>query len=220
MLPMRMFRSRAFASGNLASLLMFGSLYSAVFFMAQFLETALGDSPLQAGLRLMPWTGTVFIVAPIAGALVDRIGERPLLVAGMLMQAGGFLWVSLLARTGLPFDRMIAPLVLAGVGISTAIPAAQNAALSSVPAAQLGKASGTFGTLRQLGGALGVAIAVAVFGGAGSYGTAASFTDGFGPALVISAALSLGAALAGMAVPGRDGIPAGAAAALGTAGGS
>jgi EmrB/QacA subfamily drug resistance transporter len=204
MLPMRLFRSRAFASGNAATLLMFGALFSAVFFMAQFLQTALGQSPLQAGLRLIPWTGTVFIVSPIAGALVDKVGERPLVVGGLLMQAAGLAWVALLARTGLPYAQMIPPLIIAGVGISMALPAAQNAVMGAVMPTEIGKASGTFSTMRQLGGAFGLAIAVAVFTGAGSYASPGAFSDGFGPAIAVSAALSLCGALAGMSLRGRS----------------
>jgi len=177
--------------------------------MAQFQQTALGQSPLQAGLRLIPWTGTVFIVAPIAGALVDRIGERPLVVGGLLLQAVGLAWVALLSRTGLPYEQMIPPLIVAGVGISMAIPAAQNGVMSSVAPAELGKASGTFSMMRQLGGAFGLAIAVALFSGAGSYTSPAAFTDGFGPAIAVSAALSLCGALAALGLRVRRvGVPA------------
>jgi EmrB/QacA subfamily drug resistance transporter len=203
MLPMRLFRSRSFASGNTASLLMFGALFSAVYFMAQFEQTALGQSPLQTGLRLIPWTGTVFIIAPLAGAMVDRVGERPLLVGGLLMQAAGLAWVAVLARPELPYAQTIPPLILAGVGISMAIPAAQNAVMSGVAPAEIGKASGTFSTMRQLGGAFGLAIAVAAFAGAGSYASPSAFSDGFGPAIAVSAALSLCGALAAMALRAR-----------------
>jgi EmrB/QacA subfamily drug resistance transporter len=200
MLPMRLFRSRGFASGNAASLLMFGALFSAVYFMAQFLQTSLGESPLQAGLQLIPWTGTVFIVTPIAGALLGRVGERPFVVGGLLLQAVGLAWVALLARTGISYSALIAPLLVAGVGISMAIPAAQNAVMGAVTPVELGKASGTFSTMRQLGGAFGLAIAVAVFSGAGSYASPGAFSDGFGPALAVSAGLSLCGALAGLAL--------------------
>jgi predicted MFS family arabinose efflux permease len=201
---MRLFRSPAFAAGNAATLLMFGALFSAVFFMAQFLQTTLGLSPLQAGVRLIPWTGTVMIVSPIAGAMVERVGERPLLVGGLLMQAAGLGWVALLARTGLPYSHMIAPLIVAGVGISTALPAVQNAVLGAVEPSEIGKASGTISTMRQLGGAFGLAIAVAVFSGAGSYASPAAFSDGFAPAIAVSAALSLLGAVAALRLgPGR-----------------
>ncbi len=211
MLPMRLFRSRAFASGNAVGFLMFASLFSAVFFMAQFLQMSLGESPFQAGLRLVPWTGTVMIVSPIAGAVVDRIGERQLLVGGLLLQTAGFAWVALEARAGLAYSTMIAPLIMAGVGISSALPAAQNAVMSSVAPAEIGTASGTFSTMRQLGGAFGLAIAVAVFSGAGSYASPETFSNGFAPAIAVSAALSLCGALAAATVPTRRIAPAGAA---------
>jgi EmrB/QacA subfamily drug resistance transporter len=204
MLPMGLFRSRGFAAGNAVSLLMFAGLFSAVFFMAQFLQTVLGESPLRAGLELIPWTGTVMLVSPLSGALVDRIGERPLVVAGMLMQAAGFAWVALEARAGLPYSHMVAPLILAGVGISTAIPAVQNAVVSGVGPEQIGNASGTFSMARQLGGALGLAIAVAVFSAAGSYVSPDAFSSGFGPAIAVSAALSLAGALTGLALRARE----------------
>jgi EmrB/QacA subfamily drug resistance transporter len=200
MLPMRLFRAPAFAGGNAASLLMFGALFSAVFFMAQFLQTTLGQSPLHAGLSLIPWTGTVFIVAPIAGSMVERVGERPLVVGGLLMQAIGLGWVALVARTDVPYAEMIPPLIVAGVGISTALPAAQNAVVSSVAPSEIGKASGTFSMMRQLGGAFGLAIGVAVFTSAGSYASPAAFTDGFGPALAVAASLSLAGAVAGLSL--------------------
>jgi EmrB/QacA subfamily drug resistance transporter len=203
MLPMRLFRSRGFAAGNAATALMAGALFSAVFFVAQFEQATLGQSPLQTGLRLIPWTGTVFIVAPISGALVPRVGERALIVTGLLLQALGLGWFALLARTGLPYTDTIAPLLFAGVGISLALPPAQTAVMNGVARGELGKASGTFSTMRQLGAAFGVAVAVAVFTGAGSYASPAAFSDGFGPALGVSAALSLGGALAAMALRRR-----------------
>ena len=89
MVPMRFFGSRAFASGNAACFLYTGSLYGAVFFMAQFLQTAQGHGPLGAGLRLLPWTATLFVVAPLAGVLVNRTGERTLIAGGLILQAIG-----------------------------------------------------------------------------------------------------------------------------------
>jgi EmrB/QacA subfamily drug resistance transporter len=213
MLPMRLFRSRAFASGNAANFLHFGALFSAVFFMAQFQQLALHQSPLHAGLRLVPWTGMVFLVAPFAGRMVDRVGERPFVVAGLLMQAAGLAWVALIARTDVAFAQMIPPLLIAGTGASMAIPAMQNAIMGAVPAADIGKASGTFSTTRQLGAAFGLAIVVAVFAGAGSYATPASFSAGFGPAIGVSAALSLAGAIAGLALrmrPAQQSLTAGA----------
>jgi EmrB/QacA subfamily drug resistance transporter len=203
MLPMRLFSSRSFSAGNAASMLMFASLFSAVFFMAQFLQVTLGQSPLQTGLRLIPWTGTVFIIAPIAGVMADRIGNRPLIATGLLAQAAGFGWIALIARPGLPLWEMIAPMLLAGAGVSTAVPAVQNAVVSAVARDEIGKASGTQTMMRQLGAALGLAVTVAVFSGSGSYASAQAFSDGFGPALGVAAALSLGGAFAGLTLKTR-----------------
>jgi EmrB/QacA subfamily drug resistance transporter len=203
LLPVQMFRSRAFAASNAAMFFTFASLFSAVFFYAQFLQTGLGYGPLEAGLRLMPWTATFITVAPAAGALTDRIGERPLMVAGLSLQAAGMAWLALIAEPGLAYSSMLAPLIVAGVGISMAIPAAQNSAVGSVAMDAIGKAAGVNSMMRELGGVFGIAIVVAVFAGAGSYASAAAFTDGFSPAIGAGAALALAGAAAGLALPGR-----------------
>jgi EmrB/QacA subfamily drug resistance transporter len=203
MLPMRFFRSRAFSAGNAAIFCAVGALFCAVFFMSQFLQAGLGYGPLDAGLRLLPWTATLFFVAPVAGKLVDRFGERPFLVAGPLLQAAGMMWIALIARAGMDYAQMIAPLMVAGVGISMTFPAAQNSVVGSVPDEAIGKAAGTNSTMRELGGVLGIALGVAAFAGAGSYATPVEFSDGFVAAMGVSAGLSVLAALAGMALPAR-----------------
>jgi EmrB/QacA subfamily drug resistance transporter len=203
MLPMRLFRSRAFAAGNAAAFGMFGSIFGTAFFLAQYLQTSLHYGPLAAGLRLAPWTVTLSLVAPVAGAWAGRIGERPLIAGGLAMQAGGFAWIALLARDGASYPAMIAPLVLAGCGVSMAMPAAQSAVIGAVPPGAIGKASGAFNTLRQLGGTFGIAILAAVFTGAGSYASARAFSDGFVPAAAVAAGLSLAAAIAGLWIPSR-----------------
>jgi EmrB/QacA subfamily drug resistance transporter len=203
MLPMRFFRSRAFSSGNAGVFFLFASLFGAVFFLAQFLQTGLGQGPLEAGLRLGPWTGTLFVVAPIAGALVDRIGERPMLVGGLALQAAGMAWIALIAEPALAYGEMIAPLVIAGVGTSMAIPPAASSVVGAVAQEEVGKAAGANSMLRELGGVFGIAILVTVFAGAGSYASAEAFSDGFAPAIAVSAALSLVGAIAGLGLPGR-----------------
>jgi EmrB/QacA subfamily drug resistance transporter len=203
MLPMRLFRSRAFSASNAAMFFTFASLFSAVFFFAQFLQTGLGYGPLEAGLRLIPWTATFITVAPVAGALADRIGERPLMVGGLSLQAAGMAWLALIAEPGMAYTNMLAPLIVAGVGVSMAIPAAQNSAVGSVEESAIGKAAGTNSMMRELGGVFGIAIVVAVFAGAGSYASAAAFTDGFAPAVGVGAGLALAGAAAGLALPGR-----------------
>jgi EmrB/QacA subfamily drug resistance transporter len=198
MLPMRFFRSRAFTAGNVSAFFAVASLFGAVFFIAQFLQAELGYGPLGAGLRLLPWTVTLFFVAPVAGGLVDRIGERPLMVAGLGLQALGMAWIALVAEPGMAYGSMVAPLVLAGCGVSMSFPAAQSSVVGAVPADAVGKAAGINSMMRQLGGVFGIAVLVAVFAGAGGY---AHFSDGFSHALLVGAGFSLAGALAGLGLP-------------------
>ena len=203
MLPMRLFRSRAFSAGNAAIFCTFAALFGTVFFYAQLLQTALGYGPLGAGLRLLPYTATFMTVAPIAGALADRIGERPLLVGGLTLQAAGLAWLALIAKPDLAYSHMLAPFIIAGVGVSMAIPSAQNSVVGSVASEALGKAAGVNSMMRELGGVFGIAVAVAVFAATGGYASAQAFTDGFGPAIGVSAGLALAGALAAVVLPSR-----------------
>lgn len=203
MVPMRFFRSRAFSSAIAASFLFYAAMYGVVFFLPQFLQVAQGHGPLGAGLRLLPWTATLFVFAPLAGAHVNRIGERPFIVLGLLLQAVGFAWIALIATPGVAYAQLVAPLILAGAGVSMAMPAAQNAVLSSVAPAEIGKASGVFNMWRFLGGAFGIAILAALFTATGSVHAPEAFSAGFGPALGLSAALSLMGALAGLWLPNQ-----------------
>ncbi len=207
MLPMRFFRSRAFSAGNAATFCLFASLFAGVFFFAQFLQTGLGYGPLEAGLRLLPWTAALFFVAPLAGALADRIGERPLIVGGLALQAVGLGWVALIAEPGLAYVELVVPLIVTGVGASTAIPTSANPVVGAVGVEAVGKAAGANGMLRELGGVFGIAIAVAVFAGAGSYASTEAFSDGFAPAIGVAAALSIAGALASLGMPARRRAP-------------
>jgi MFS family permease len=203
MLPMRYFRSRAFSAGNVAIFFTIGALFTGVFFLAQFMQSGLGHGPLGAGLRLLPWTATLFFVAPVAGTLVDRYGERPFMVLGALLQAVGMAWIALVAGPGMEYIEMVPALIVAGVGVSMTFPAAQNSVVGAVPPEAIGKAAGTNSTMRELGGVFGIALSVAVFAGAGSYASPDAFSDGFVAAMAVAAGLSLLAALAGTALPRR-----------------
>lgn len=204
MVPMHFFRSRAFSSGNAATFLQTTSLIGVVFFLAQFFQVAQGNGPLGAGLRLLPLTATLFVFAPLAGVLVNRIGERVLVAGGLFLQAIGFAWIGLVAAPGLPYAVLIAPLIIAGCGASFSLPATQNAVINAVKQGEIGKASGTFSMFRQLGGAFGVASLAAVFAATGSLGSAEAFSSGFASALFVAAALSLLGAIAGLVLPGKQ----------------
>jgi EmrB/QacA subfamily drug resistance transporter len=201
MLPLSFFRSRGFSAGNTATLFTYASLFTGVFFFAQLLQTVPGHGPLETGLRLIPWTATFITVAPIAGTLADRFGERPFMVGGLLLQAIGLAWIALLADADLAYGELVIPLIVAGVGVSMAIPSGQNAVVGSVPEAAIGKAAGANSMARELGGVFGIAVTVAVFAGAGSYASAQGFTDGFTPAIAVAAGFSLAGSLAGLGLP-------------------
>jgi EmrB/QacA subfamily drug resistance transporter len=203
MMPMRLFRSRAFSSGIVASFLFYASMYGVLFLLPQFLQVAQGHDPLGTGLRLLTWTATLFVFAPIGGALVNRIGERPLVVGGVFLQAIGFAWIAAIAAPDLAYGKLVPSLILAGTGVSMAMPAAQNAILGAVAASEVGKASGTFNMLRFLGAVFGIAVLVAMFARNGSVDSPQAFSAGFVPAIAVSAGLSFLAAIVGMWLPGR-----------------
>jgi EmrB/QacA subfamily drug resistance transporter len=204
MVPLSFFRSRPFSAGNAGIFLQFGSLFASVFFFAQFMQSGLGFSPLGAGLRLVPWTATLFFVAPLAGVLVGRVGERPLIVGGLAMQGAGMAWIALIAKPGMAYGSLVPAMVVCGCGVSLAMPALQNVVVGAVGEREIGKASGTFTTMRELGGVFGIATAVAVFAGAGGYASPQLFVDGFGPAIGLAAGLALLGSAIGIVLPTKE----------------
>jgi EmrB/QacA subfamily drug resistance transporter len=208
MIPLSLFRSRAFSAGNGAIFFTLASLFTGVYFYAQLLQVGLGYSPLEAGLRLVPWTATFITVAPVAGKLVDRFGERPFMTGGLALQAIGTTWIALIADPAMDYAELVPPFVLAGVGVSMALPAAQNSVLGAVGMESVGKAAGVNSTMRELGGVFGIAVTVAVFAAAGGYASAQAFSDGFQPAILVAAGFAVIGALVGLALPGRRIAPA------------
>jgi EmrB/QacA subfamily drug resistance transporter len=200
MLPPSLLRIRSFAAANITGFAMMAAITSAAFLMSEFFQLGLGYSPLATGLRFLPWTATPVLIAPAAGALADRVGTRPLLVIGLVLQAAGLSWVALAATTTVGYGELIVPLIVAGVGISMAIPAAPTAALGAVGPADMGKASGVLNTLQRFGSVFGVALIAAVFAGSGHLGSAAGMVSGFRPALAVSAGLSLLGAVSALAI--------------------
>ncbi|CAM3621819.1 MFS transporter [Kibdelosporangium persicum] len=203
MLPMRFFRLRAFATANPANFCVFASLYGTLFFLAQYFQTALGESPLGAGLRLMPWTATLLVCAPIAGALTDKYGERTFMVVGLSLQTVGMGWITLVSGTGAGYLDLLPPLVIGGIGLTMAMPAAQKAVVGAVKPREIGQASGAFMTLRIFGGVLGVAVAVAAFAGFGGYASAEEFTTGFTAAMGAVTAFAFAGMLVALGVPAK-----------------
>jgi EmrB/QacA subfamily drug resistance transporter len=218
MLPLALFRRRAFASANAVSFFMYAGLFGAVFLMAQFFQNALGLSPLAAGVRLLPWTATPMIVAPIAGALADRYGTRPFMVLGLSLQAGGLAWVASIASPSVSYAVLGVALTIAGIGTSLCFPTVANTVMGAVRPADAGVASGTNSALRELGGVFGVAVLASVFSRPGVYSSAHVFVAGFTAALWVAAGLSaLGIAAAALG-PGRRRAAPAAIPAFGVAG--
>jgi EmrB/QacA subfamily drug resistance transporter len=203
MLPIALFRERGFVTANAVSFFMYAGLFGALFLMSQFLQTALGYSPLGAGVRLLPWTMPPMVIAPIAGVLADRYGNRPFMVLGLALQALGYSWVALIAHPGVGYAALGLAFTVAGVGTSFCFPTVANAVMGSATPAQAGVASGTNSALRELGGVFGVAVLAAVFAHRGTYDSPGLFVDGFTQALWVGAALSALGIVAALLSPGR-----------------
>ena len=201
MLPLRFFRSRAFAATNAVSLAMYFGVFGSIFFLAQFFQTAQGLSPLEAGLRTLPWTGMPMLVAPLAGLLSDRVGSRPLMVGGLALQAAAVAWIASISEPSLAYSRLVVPFVLGGMGMALVFAPAANAVLSAVRPSEAGQASGATNAIREVGGVFGVAVLASVFSGAGSYASPQAFNDGLVAAAWVGAAVLAAGALAALLVP-------------------
>ncbi len=203
MLAAELFRSRAFNAANGVSFFMYAALFGVLFLMMQFLQTGLGYSPLGAGVRTLPWTGAPMIVAPFAGAMADRFGNKPFMVAGLTLQAAGLGWIAAIAKPGMSYAGLVPALLVAGIGISLCFPTVANAVVGSVPPSEMGIASGTNSSLREIGGVFGVAILASVFAHPGDYGSTQVFIDHFKDAVWVGAAFSAIGIIAAAALPGR-----------------
>jgi len=200
MLPLRFFRNRTFTAANVASFLMFFGMFGSIFLLAQFFQTVQGYSPLQAGLRVLPWTAMPIFVAPLAGSLSDRIGGRPLMVTGLALQAAGLFWIGIVSTPTVAYAELITPFVLSGIGMALYFAPVANVVLSSVRREEEGQASGANNAIRELGGVFGIAVLASVFAHYGGYGTGQTFVDGLGPAIYVGAALVAAGAVAALGI--------------------
>jgi EmrB/QacA subfamily drug resistance transporter len=191
MIPLRLLRIRAFAAANVANMFSSASTFSAAYVMSQYFQFGRGDSPLGTGLRFLPWTAMPLVFAPLAGAWSDRVGARRLAVPGLVMQAAGFAVIVALAGTAQPWAAYAGPFVVAGIGVSLALPTLPTAALSVVAPTEIGVAAGVVNTVQRLGPVVGVAVVSAVFAAHGSLASASEVTSGFRWALGASAVFSL-----------------------------
>jgi EmrB/QacA subfamily drug resistance transporter len=208
MIPLGLFRAKEFSAAVGTQFLMASAIFSAAFIISQYFQFARFYSPLGTGLRFLPWTATPLLVAPVAGVLSDKVGARALAIPGLIMQAAGFAWIVALAGGRSGYGSYVAPFVLAGVGISMALPCVTASGLNAVPPPMLGKAAGTLNTVQQFGAVFGIAVVTAVFTAKGSLASGAAVTSGFRPALAAAAGLSFLAALTATRLARRPRQPA------------
>jgi EmrB/QacA subfamily drug resistance transporter len=203
MLPMAFFRDRTFTLANVASLLMSFGMFGSIFLLAQFFQTVQGYSPLGSGLRILPWTAMPMVVAPIAGALSDRIPAHRIIGTGLALQAVGLAWIAAVSSPTMPYADLIVPFALSGMGMGLFFAPIANVVLSSVRSEQEGQASGANNAIRELGGVFGVAILASVFSHYGGYRTGVSFVNGMTPAVYVGAAVVALGAVASFAIKRR-----------------
>ncbi|HEU5362018.1 MAG TPA: DHA2 family efflux MFS transporter permease subunit [Gaiellaceae bacterium] len=203
MLPMRFFRNRTFALANVASMLMSFGMFGSIFLLAQFFQTVQGYSPLGSGLRILPWTAMPMVVAPIAGALSDRLPAHRIIGTGLALQALGLGWIAAVSTPTTPYAELIAPFAISGVGMGMFFAPIANVVLGSVRGEEEGQASGANNAIRELGGVFGVAVLALVFSHSGGYASGHTFVGGMVPAVWIGAAVVAAGALAAFAIGRR-----------------
>jgi EmrB/QacA subfamily drug resistance transporter len=200
MLPMRFFKNRTFTLANIASLFMFFGMFGSIFLLAQFFQTVQGYSPLQSGLRILPWTAMPIFVAPIAGALSDRIGGQKLMGTGLALQAAGLAWIAAVSTPTTPYVDLVLPFIISGAGMALFFAPVANVVLTSVRPEEEGQASGAQNAIRELGGVFGVAVLASIFAHYGGYRSGTTFVHGMTPAVYVGAVIVALGALAAFAI--------------------
>lgn len=201
MLPMSLFRGGRFNVANMVAFCVYGSLTGSVFLMSQYFQIAQRHDPLSAALRFTPWPLPAIVVAPLAGSLATRYGNRPFMAAGMTVQAVALAWFAAVAHVHTPYIALCLPLILSGIGIGLVFPTVSGEVVSAVAPQRMGVASGVNMTIRELGGVFGVALVGLVFANRLAYRTAAGFVTGFVNGIWVCVALSgIGALVATVAL--------------------
>jgi len=197
MLDLRLFAARGVSVANGVGFLLSFGMFGSIWLLTLYLQQALGASPLRAGLETMPWTGTIMLVAPVAGILAGRIGARPLVLAGMTLQAVSLAWIGAVSTATTPYTSLLPAFILGGLGMGLSFSPLSDAVMGAVTGSQQGQASGAYNTLRELGGVFGVAILGAVFQHVAP--APAQFLSGVHAAVFAGAGmLAVGAALAAL----------------------
>jgi len=197
LVPLRLFRVRSFSVTNGSAFLFSAGVFGTVFVLSQYLQVAMGYSPLEAGVRTLPWTAAPMLVAPVAGLLAPRLGVRPLLTSGLALQALGLAWQAAVVGDTTTYASLVPGLALAGVGMGLTFAPSATAVLADMVADDHATASSVNATIREVGGAVGVAVLMAVFQAAGGSLAPDAFVHGLRPAAFVGAAVvALGALVA------------------------
>jgi MFS family permease len=180
-------------------------MFGAVFLLVQYLQVVEGYSPLEAGVRTLPWTAAPMVVAPLAGLLAPRVGIRALLSAGLTLQAVGLFWLAVVTTAGVAYGRLVPAFVIAGIGMGLTFAPSSTAVLADMADTDHGTASSANATVREVGVALGVAVLVAVFTGVGGTITPDGYAAGLRPAVGVGALVVALGAVASRWLPARTG---------------
>lgn len=203
MLPLSFYRVRAFTLTNVVSAAMYFGVFGALFLLAQYLQIVPPRTPLEAGVRTLAWTLMPMFVAPVAGLLTDKVGGGRLMALGLFLQGVGLGWINLVADTDTAYSSLVGPMVVAGIGMGFVFAPTAAVVLGSVAKEHAGKASGANTTVREIGGALGIAVLSTVFVAYGSTRTPQDFVDGLRPAVWVGVAVVFAGALCALGIPRR-----------------
>ncbi|HEY0950467.1 MFS transporter [Nocardioides sp.] len=202
-LPLRLFSSPAFSVANVVALFFTIGMFGTVFLLSQYLQVVQGYTPLEAGLRTLPWTAAPMVVAPLAGLLAPRTGLRALLLSGLVLQTASLVWFAVLTETVAGYPSFVPALLMAGVGMGLTFAPMSTAVLEGLPEADFAMASSANSTIREFGVALGIALLTAVFLGNGGAISPVGYDGAIGPALLTGAAAVAVATVASLLAPGR-----------------
>jgi EmrB/QacA subfamily drug resistance transporter len=201
LLPLRLFRDRSFSVANIVGLTFSFGSFGAIFILIQFMQIVQGDSPLEAGIKTMPWTLAPMVVAPLAGALASRFGTRVFIVSGLVLQTAGLFWLAATISADVEYTTMLPAFIASGIGMGLVFAPISTAVLATMSPTDHAKASGTNSTVREVGVALGIAVLTAVFVGAGGALTPVDYVDAAVPAITVGAAVLSLSALISLALP-------------------
>ncbi|MEU1962384.1 MFS transporter [Nocardia sp. NPDC019304] len=201
MLPLRLFRSRAFRVSNVTGFTFSMGVFGSIFLLAQYFQIVQGYGPLQSGIRTMPWTMAPMVVAPLAGLIVDKVGARALLTTGQMALAVALAWMAAVTSVDASYLSFVGPFVLGGIGMGLTFAPSATVVMAAAAEQDRAIASGTNNTLREIGVAMGVAVLASVFAARGSYLDPQSYVDGLVPAVWVGAAIVAVGALVSRLLP-------------------